>query len=333
MRKILCFSLLVCWLAGGVDSAEVVVWTPAYGVSDWQSALLGDWGGTNAPRHTYTRICAQFWLPQTNGSGAIITNELVGSSEVTWLRDYCSANGQKFLLTVYNYYDVGGWRWDVARDAFGTNKEAFAASLVDLCTAVGADGIDVDLEGDGDLDSDREAFAAFVQTLGTNLHARGKLLTIDSFAYIWNAPNISWWGDWLGYVDAINVMGYTETWQGAAESWRRYSTIYQYGRDLGYTNREIVLGLAGYSDNWGSGGRGTTPWEHVAECRYDTGAGRPAGVAIWDARLMTEGGVAATNWQNAVIWTALHGLKLDNGGHGAGAAVVGANYLLLLGAP
>ncbi len=48
-----------------------------------------------------------------------------------------------------------------------------------------------------------------------------KLLTIDSFhSPCYNAPNMSWWPDWVGYVDAIHSMGYVDLSEGSTETFR-----------------------------------------------------------------------------------------------------------------
>ncbi len=53
------------------------------------------------------------------------------------------------------------------------------------------DGVDIDLEGKGDQEDSKAAFIKFIKELATRLHEEGKELTVDTFAYKWNAPRQS----------------------------------------------------------------------------------------------------------------------------------------------
>jgi hypothetical protein len=155
------------------------------------------------------------------------------------------------------------------------------------------DGIDIDLEGMSDYEADRGAFDQFIYELGAEVHARGKILTVDTFCYIWNAPNQNWWSDWVGDVDNIHSMGYTETYEGGT-TWHKYSFQQNAGIAAGYAGNDILMGFPAWVSEWGEAGRGTTSLAHIQEVRYDLA--EPSGIAIWDLQL------SASPWQESDLW-------------------------------
>jgi PKD repeat protein len=141
------------------------------------------------------------------------------------------------------------------------------------------------------------------------LKSRGKLLTVDTFPYIWNAPNINWWSDWVGKVDNIHSMGYEDLYEGGTD-WQKYSYQQTAGINAGYPANTVLMGMPDYVDPWGvSSGRGTDALAHVQEVRYDLPYG-PTGIAIWDLQLRGE------SWQNSDTWCEIAALKTAGGGGG-----------------
>lgn len=310
------FTYTISNAAGGTDIGTITVdviadggpqvmsWVPPYAIAASQSAVQADFGAYDAV-DGLTRVGLQFWVPQADGSLAYQDDyQLLTDADVAWWTDWGDTNGIETLLTVYNGID-GQWNWDIARSAFANNRTTFVNALVNEMDRLNLDGIDLDLEGIGDFSADRAAFNQFVQELAVQIDARGKILTVDSFAYIWNAPNQDWWSDWVGQVDAIHVMGYEQTYEGGT-SWEKYSFQQNVGLSAGYNANQIIMGMPGWLDSWGtSSGRGTSALAHVQEAKYDLA--EPAGVAIWDLQL------SASAWRDPNLWQELASLQGGTG--------------------
>ena len=123
------------------------------------------------------------------------------------------------------------------------------------------DGVDLDLEGLGNLEADRPDFARLVALLSRALKAKKKLLTVDSFhSPCFNAPHMGWWEDWNGRVDAIHSMGYGDLYEGSTESFipdrgevcAQGAAIFRFSCDLSGS----TIGRFQIHSRLGSGGRG-----------------------------------------------------------------------------
>ena len=293
----------------------VIGWVPAYALDASMRGLESN----PAIGGSLTRIGLQFWNPTPDGKGVVFapvdaSGKPVTSADVARFRDWARQRRIPVLLTVYNNSQVlGHWDWPLARGAFAEQPAAFSAALLAEMERHGLDGIDLDLEGEGDFDADRAAYAAFVRGLSAALKARGKLLTIDSFhSPCSNAPNMRWWADWRGQVDAIHSMGYADLYEGSTESFTppnkpvceggaalfRYSWQLQYGLKAGYRVDQIVLGMPTWVDQWGSGGLGTSAAAHLREVQA-----LGAGIALWDLQL------SAPGWTSNETWEAVRTLR------------------------
>ena len=280
------------------QSIEIMSWVPPYAISQSQSAAQADFGLCDAA-DGLTRVGLQFWTPNSDGSIKYANHEFYTpqDSDVNWWKNWGAANNIEIFLTVYN--NTGTWNWPLARSAFASNRSTFVSSLIAELDRLDLDGIDLDLEGIGSLNSDRADFNLFVHELWLQLQARGKKLTIDSFHYIWNAPNQDWWSDWVGKVDNIHSMGYDDLFEGGT-SYQPYSFQQQAGITAGYEGNLISMGMPSFLTNWGvSSGRGTNAIAHVEEVRYDLNV--PTGIAIWDMQL--------SQWQNSDLWCEIADLK------------------------
>ena len=176
------------------------------------------------------------------------------------------------------------------------------------------DGVDLDLEGEGDFSADRVSYAAFVHQLSAALKAKGKILTVDSFhSPCDNAPNMRWWGDWVGDVATIHshgLRGPVRRQQGhvhargparlreAVPTLFRYSWQLDYGMKAGYRRDQIVMGMPTWVDAWGFGGLGPNVVDHLREVRA-----LGAGVGLWDMQL------AAAGWSKPATWDAVVALR------------------------
>jgi hypothetical protein len=298
---------------------QVVGWVPPYALDASMRGLESN-PGVGA---TLTRLGLQLWNPTPDGRGVVFapvdaSGKRVTPADVMRFRDWARARKIPVLLTVYNNSQVlGKWDWPLARGAFVGQPAEFIKALVAEMDTYQLDGIDLDLEGEGDFDADRASYAAFVRELSKVLKAKGKLLTIDSFhSPCANAPNMSWWADWLGQVDAIHSMGYADLYEGSTEAFTppnkpvcekgaaifKYSWQLQYGLKAGYRADQIVLGMPTWVDTWGSGGLGSGAVPHLREVQA-----LGAGIALWDLQL------EALGWKSNETWDAVRALKQNPG--------------------
>lgn len=301
------------------NAPQVMGWVPAYGMAESMIALE-----SNPKIATgLTRIGLQFWNPSADGRELVLAainkeGELVRPEDVVRFRDWAKKHSIKVFLTVYNNSQVSGkWDWALAKRAFAENREAFSAALLQEMTKYGLDGIDLDLEGEGDHDGDRAAYALFVSELSRELRKRQKMLTIDSFhSPCDNAPNMRWWRDWLGQVDAIHSMGYEDLYQGSTSTFTpkgraqcekgahifKYSWQLRYAMMAGYQPQQILMGAPTWLDSWGKGGLGVDPVSHVREVQA-----LGMGIALWDLQL------SGQTWRDTKTWEAIHALRLQPG--------------------
>jgi PKD repeat protein len=282
------------------ETNVIMSWVAPYNISACKTIAQADFGLCD-PKDGLTRVGLQFWVPNTNGTIKYSYNGGTATdADVAWWTNWGQANGIKILLTVYN--NDGSWNWALARSAFATNRTTLVNALLTEVDRLNLDGVDIDFEGIGSFDADRASFNLFVRELSVGLKQRGKLLTVDSFPYIWNAPNINWWSDWVGYIDNIHSMGYAEIYEGGT-GWQKYSAQQNYGIQAGFDSKTVLMGMPAWSSpsDWGvSSGRGITPQAHVQEVRYDLPVGS-TGIAIWDMQLL--------GWQNSDLWCEIAGLK------------------------
>jgi hypothetical protein len=179
----------------------VMTWVAPYAVGRNKARLAESFGGAGI-KDALTHLGLQFWQPARDGGlvRAGRTNE-VNDAVITELRDWGRTNGVRVLLCVYNAVN-GSWDWPLARAGFAENPEKFIDALMAEVERLQLDGVDIDLEGNGSFELDKEAFVEFIRRLSARLHAAGRHLTVDTFSHKWNAPNQTWWPDLLPHVDA-----------------------------------------------------------------------------------------------------------------------------------
>ena len=108
------------------------------------------------------------------------------------------------------------------------------------------------------------------------MHAKGKQVSVDSFGYVWNAPNETWWPSLLPLVDHLNAMDYEEFGRNSGDglTWRLYSgQKAKAGKNL----YKLNFGMPSYEDSW----QGDAALSQINWVRFQAGR---AGVAIWDAQ-------------------------------------------------
>ena len=300
-------------------SPQVMGWVPPYAL---EASAFGIHANPKIGQ-TLTRIGLQFWNPSPDGTGLAFAptdknGPLVSEASVLRFRDWARARNIKVLLTVYNNSrNTDKWDWDLARRAFAANRTVFIQALIAEMDKYQLDGIDLDLEGEGDFDADRAAYALFVKELSVLVKARGKLLTIDTFhSPCHNAPNMSWWPDWAGQADALHSMGYQDLYESSEETFTppnkpvceggaslfKYSWQIAYGLRAGYRADQILFGQPTWIDKWGKAGRETDPVSHIREVQA-----LGAGIGLWDLQIPTAG------WRTDATWDAARDLRLRPG--------------------
>ncbi len=299
----------------GVNGPQVMGWVPAYGIDAAMKAL----NGSPAIGNSMTRLGLQLWNPSADGKGIVLapvdaSGRPVTAADVKQLQRWARSHGVQPLLTVYNNSQViTRWDWQWARRAFVEHPAEFSAALVAAVDQWDLDGVDLDLEGEGDFSADRPAYAAFVHQLSAALKAKGKILTVDTFhSPCDNAPNMRWWGDWVGDVATVHSMGYEDLYEGSKATFTpegkpvcenganlfRYSWQLDWGMKAGYRRDQIVMGMPTWVDAWGSGGLGPNVVDHLREVRA-----LGAGVGLWDMQL------AAAGWARPATWDAVAALR------------------------
>lgn len=306
-------ALAGCLIATAASAGDVTTWVPPYQLQQSRLSLQHETGGVTAGQWI-TRLGLQFWLPTETGELVFAERgEPLGAADADGFADWGKRHGVKVLLTLYNFRN-DHWDWELALSAFRDHPDALVANLLATVERHGLDGVDLDLEGNGALDADRADFARFVARLSAALKARGKELTIDSFhSPCFNAPNMAWWEDWRGQVDAIHSMGYGDLYEGSVETFTpeggapcaQGATIFRYSWQAGWATQhgiaasKVLLGIPGGEYAWGQG-TGRKPLPDQLKDVEATGAG----IAIWDVN-----GIAIGEWGSANAWKALKAFR------------------------
>lgn len=263
----------------------VMTWVPPYAVTKARTRLTPTEGAPD-PAQSLSHVALQFWVPQRDGNVKLVASfDKISDETVNDWRDWCHARGLRAILCVYNGEEK--WDWGLARDAFVTHRDDFVQAMLAELDRTGLDGIDIDLEGDGSFDGDQEAYLAFLQPLSEGVHQRKKQLFVDSFAYIWNAPNQRWWPSLFPLVDGVNSMGYEET--GAqSKGWRGYSAQVT---AAGGQVAKLLIGVPTHIDRWQENGV-------EEQLQWFVQADGP-GVALWDAQFK------GPAWKSVGAWETL----------------------------
>lgn len=266
-----------------------MTWVPHYAVGKGKARLAELLDGVGM-KDALTHLGLQFWVPTGDGGITRIGRPAeTTDDQIEELREWGHANGVRVLLCIYN----GGktWDWPLARAGFATHTEKFIEALLTEVNRLNLDGVDVDLEGIGSFDADKEAFVSFIRALSVRLHADGKHLTVDTFSYKWNAPNQTWWPELLPLVDGLTSMGYEQL--GSQElDWRGYA--FQKSAAGRYASK-LMIGLPSHVGKWRDG----SAMEHLQWLR-DNGE---TGVSFWDAQISDEA------WRTAEVWRTLEMIR------------------------
>tara|TARA_B100000959_G_C14952589_1_gene612472 strand:+ start:1009 stop:2073 length:1065 start_codon:yes stop_codon:yes gene_type:complete len=272
------------------SKGRVMSWVPPYATEACRKNLDLSFDGVGV-KDGLTHLGLQFWVPTEDGRLRFVDRfKTIDDATVSSFQKWGEANGVKAMLCVYNT-SAKGWDWELARSAFGKHRERLVEALVSQTLRLKLDGVDIDFEGKGSLDGDREAFVKFIKELSKRLHAEGKELTIDTFAYKWHAPNQGWWLELLPHIDGLHVMGYSETGVGAAD-WRSYEFIKAAAGDH---FAKVLLGVSSNAAKW----QGKPALEHLAWIKSDVSVG----LAIWDLQFKEP------VWRSKGMWQVIGRIK------------------------
>jgi spore germination protein YaaH len=262
-----------------------MTWIPPYAVTNAFNRLKQQ--KPVSPSGAVTHIGLQFWMPTTDGGVQKVQRPEVSDATIRQIVKWAHQKRIRVLLCVYNAGRDGKWDWSLARAAFRDNQNKFIKALIKEMNRYKLDGIDVDLEGVGDLNADKDSYVRFIAALASELRRGKKEITVDTFAYTWHAPNQTWWPELLPHVDGLTTMGYTET-GAAAPGWRSYA---EQAEAAGAHRRKLQIGIPSFAEKW----QGSSLSEHLDWiARHDV-----RGVAIWDAQFKS------SIWNEPAPWRKL----------------------------
>jgi len=183
--------------------------------------------------------------------------EAVQNSEDQAIIDFAKANKIPIVPTISNSFDgkkISGFLNDPVR------RDENIKNILDKVLEFNYDGIDIDYEGS--LKEDTEAFTAYIKALSEVLHAQNRTLTIAVMAK--SEPMMPIFGergqDWKElskYVDEFRIMTYDYGWSGSNP--RPVAPYYWVEEVVKYAVEhvpveKIRLGVPFYSAAWSDNG-------------------------------------------------------------------------------
>lgn len=283
---------------------HVMSWIPPYAIDQSIESLesFKEWAHPS-PLTVINRIGLQYWIPSQNSRAQLVRNYGASPSpdDVRRSADYCRQYEIAPFLCIYNYDGVD-WNWNLAVRAFSEHRDRFIESLLDEVERYDLSGIDIDFEGQGDCSAYQEPFKEFIIQLSTELRKRDKLLSVDIFHNPeLQAPNLSWVGDWKDHVDTVQTMGYNELYGGADAPYNYSSQVEIALGQKKVPCEKFLIGLPGWLAEWGRGGLGSSPIDHLNEIIE---LSDPVGLCIWDTQLLGE------PWRTPEVWELINQIKL-----------------------
>lgn len=201
--------------------------------------------------------------------------------------------GTKVSITFVDF--VGAAHQVMASEAL---TRRFASTLARACAEHGLDGADIDFERL--KRTQRETFSRFVRTVASELHARGKTLSVSVYAKTTDAGDAGHEAAQdlaaLGAAaDQLKLMtyDYSGSWSGPGAigpmTWAR--RVVEYCRSVGVPAAKLILGIPLYGRTW-PGGRNIGPTsaarlarEHGSRVHFDPALGeshfRAGATTVW----------------------------------------------------
>ena len=290
LLPLLCFLPACTYSPGVPQKHRVMTWVPPYAIKECSQRLGESYNGIGM-RHGITHLGLQFWNPTATGGIKYASRfGKITDATVRNFQRWGKTHGIRVMLCIYNG-SSSEWDWNLAKSAFGPHRTKLINALVTECRRLELHGVDIDFEGKGNQEASKAVYIRFIAELSRRLHAEGRELTVDTFAYKWGVPNQSWWPQILPHVDALHVMGYDETGAGAAD-WRSYSFIKS---AAGVHASKVAIGVPSFKAAW----QNRPAAQHLNWLAHDG----TMGLAIWDAQLK------APAWRNRETWTVVARIK------------------------
>ena len=138
------------------------------------------------------------------------------------------------------------------------NRENLINNIINSVTAVGADGINVDMESVGDANVD--GYVEFVKELAIKCHEKGLMLSVDNY----NVDSANYKvGIQARYADYIVMFGYDETWTGSPTAGSNNSMGFvkegvEDMLDEGVDKNQLILAIPFYTRLWTQTGQNVT---------------------------------------------------------------------------
>jgi spore germination protein len=254
--RLVCLSLCVVLIALGSPAIRVApTKRVGAGIVFWDQARGFD--AVVANDDLFTEISPFWYRVEADGQVVPYTTESGATYEDPAILSFLRSRGILIIPTVANTVD-GFWDGQLVSRIITDPDLAAAniASLVQLATSNGYDGIDLDYENLAA--SDRAAFTSFVSHLASALHAEGKVLTVNVYGKT-SEPG-TWDGaiaqDWAGLgqaADQVRIMAYEYHW---STSWAGpVSPVYWVNDVLAFATtvipqEKITHGVPFYGYDW-----------------------------------------------------------------------------------
>lgn len=194
-------------------------------------------------------VISPTWIQIKDNKGSI--NDMSSASYV----QFCHDKNIKVWSLVSNIEkDVDeGSLFKVAQ-----NRENLINNIINSVTAVGADGINVDMESVGDANVD--GYVEFIKELALKCKEKGLVLSVDNY----NTDSANYKvGIQSRYADYIVLFGYDETWTGSPTAGSNNSMGFvkegvEDMLDEGVDKNQLILAIPFYTRLWTQTGQNVT---------------------------------------------------------------------------
>lgn len=138
------------------------------------------------------------------------------------------------------------------------NRETLINNIINSVTAVGADGVNVDMESVGDANVD--GYVEFIKELAIKCNEKGLVLSVDNY----NIDSANYKvGIQSRYADYIVLFGYDETWTGSPTAGSNNSIGFvkegvEDMLDEGVDKSQLILAIPFYTRLWTQTGQNVT---------------------------------------------------------------------------
>jgi spore germination protein len=240
--------------AGGTAEAapqrKIAAWLPYWDQARGYQSFVDN-------AHLYAEL-SPFWYEMASATSIVPYPNAENPEIISGVK----ARGVRIIPTITNNFDAARVTTMLSTVV---NRTAHVTALVNLVTAKGYDGIDVDYENMAATDRDR--YTAFIGQLATALHAGGKTLTVavhpkTSEPGTWSGPQAHDYAGLGRSVDRLRVMAYDYHWStsgpGPVAPLGWVNDVARFAASQ-VPPQKVQLGMALYGYDWvGTAGEGVT---------------------------------------------------------------------------